>query len=43
MGRPKFRALARTLDEMAEASRRDCRCRESLEHKDALMREIHHG
>ena len=39
----EIRLLARTLDEMAEAiGERDHSLTESLEEKDALMREIHH-
>lgn len=39
----EIRALAHTLDQMADAiDARDLRLRESLAHKDALMREIHH-
>lgn len=39
----EIRALAKTLDEMASAiEQRDSRLRESLGHKDALLREIHH-
>jgi two-component sensor histidine kinase len=39
----EIRVLARTLDEMAETiSARDRSLTESLEEKDALMREIHH-
>ncbi len=39
----EIRNLANTLDEMADAiDGRDASLRESLAHKDALMREIHH-
>ena len=39
----EIRNLARTLDQMADAiDGRDASLRESLAHKDALMREIHH-
>ncbi len=39
----EIRNLAHTLDQMADAiDRRDAELRESLAHKDALMREIHH-
>ena len=39
----EIRTLAVTLDQMAEAIEgRDASLRESIEHKDALMREIHH-
>ena len=39
----EIRALATTLDQMADAiDARDLSLRESLAHKDALMREIHH-
>jgi two-component sensor histidine kinase len=39
----EIRTLALTLDQMADAiEARDASLRESIEHKDALMREIHH-
>ncbi len=39
----EIRNLAITLDQMADGiERRDTELRESIEHKDALMREIHH-
>lgn len=39
----EIRTLAMTLDQMADAiEARDASLRESIEHKDALMREIHH-
>jgi two-component sensor histidine kinase len=43
LGPPEIRALAHSLDAMAQAiAGRDKSLRESLAHKDALMREIHH-
>ncbi|MGI9170444.1 MAG: sensor histidine kinase [Caulobacteraceae bacterium] len=40
---PEIRALARTLDAMAQTiAARDGNLRDALAHKDALMREIHH-
>ena len=43
LGPPEIRALAHSLDVMAEAiAARDLSLRESLAEKDALMREIHH-
>ena len=42
-GPPEIRALAQSLDAMAQAiNSRDHSLRESLQQKDALMREIHH-